>query len=783
MVVVCSRRRETGCKKVPDICEWNGTACVPKALPAPAPAPPAPPAPPPGLPLWDIAWVNDAGTVQELWAYLCYAVAKVARANGSKSCTVRSGELAKDIRPGKSYAVSEKIIRVNVEKDARAALQRLTRDMPRAMPSLELSCPDEWGLSPLVESILTKGQAMDVTPDGDTKPTVKNPCGGGNTDAPLQEMYFVRECMKTKQQVKAYANDTCVVIAVLDTNRSQLAKLLLTPVVVGGTAAQWEDAAKRHRLKLFSPATYASVAPKDISRAGKQSRYYSPSEIRRAYVSTQGSGELNMSLIYYMREREEVAPDIFQRAVTLMDEYLKMANARAFAPLDKDVVVYHGTSQLIHSTLSNTGVIETFFSTTRDISIAREYAGRFQGVIYMLHLPAGFPLINFNDGLRQVLLPPGVSYKITRTHVHQGYTYVFADVQPYHLPNLHLYRQVFAAPCPLPSKIKYPKRHASPLLFAMPPKKRVTGINPGGSSVFYQTTVKGVEYYLKDIVKRNNRIRANASDTQVFKRVLNEVVAGRIYEDVYGLKTIPMQVCINRGELQGASRFLLTSKKTTVLYSSLDPSRYADMLSGFLVDCVMANWDVYNNDNIGVLARGGVIRTDVGGSLLFRGLGDEHMQFRPGVTPNEHATISNQTSFAQLLKRATKHKNQIAPRMRALMEGVDSGLEEGVHRVVERVYTDLVKPIKQTALRDRYMAMLSNIADTVVYRHRYYMSHMDEVIESVTKRVMRGGDAPDPSLPPIADPVATTSVHEHEQRLQELVELSQRCSIRPKEKI
>lgn len=58
----------------------------------------------------------------------------------------------------------------------------------------------------------------------------------------------------------------------------------------------------------------------------------------------------------------------------------------------------------------------------------------------------------------------------------------------------------------------------------------------------------------------------------------------------------------------------------------------------FIVDCIMANWDVFNNNNIGIHNKK-VIRTDVGGALYYRGRGDRKYDFNLDV-PTEHISKS-----------------------------------------------------------------------------------------------------------------------------------------------
>ena len=272
------------------------------------------------------------------------------------------------------------------------------------------------------------------------------------------------------------------------------------------------------------------------------------------------------------------------------------------------------------------------------------------------------------------------------------------------------------------------KKHDPRVFLQIPNTTTLSHVTAIGSSQFFTTIVKGTKYFVKNIVKRSNKVLANTSPNQVFKRILNEVLAAHVYEKVYGLHTLDMRIIdnINGSVLENAPDFLIGSKYEDINYKCTQQQEY-EALAGLLVDCIMGNWDVHNNNNFGVL-RGEIIRTDVGGCLAYRGLGDENLQFVVGLPPKAHIFISAQKGFKALMKRKppAKVKKMMVDKLIQADKTFPAKLAE-----VKSVFKDVLADIADKSLRDKYVSFVATILDVISYRHKYYMDHCEDVLESM----------------------------------------------------
>lgn len=238
-----------------------------------------------------------------------------------------------------------------------------------------------------------------------------------------------------------------------------------------------------------------------------------------------------MHLMLY--ENERLHKDIQERIIHLLNEF-KMLSTRTDL-FNTSYIVYHGTTQVIHNTRQF--ITTSFLSTTRSFLIAKGYGN----TNYAITIPKQFPAINLYDHLDQIILPIGTTIKIDDTIPNMS-----SNIIGCHVTNdpviLDTFINIFENPCTNDNNVtlNYLKQ-PSPLLEKFPngqefkPDTKITTV---GSSIFFTATVAKTVFIIKDIVKRNNPVRVLASDNQVFKRVLNEVIASRIYSQVYGLSTM-----------------------------------------------------------------------------------------------------------------------------------------------------------------------------------------------------------------------------------------------------
>lgn len=131
------------------------------------------------------------------------------------------------------------------------------------------------------------------------------------------------------------------------------------------------------------------------------------------------------------------------------------------------------------------------------------------------------------------------------------------------------------------------------------------GSNPGGVHVDKAT---GKSYYIKS--------SAVAEPVPVLK---NEYLANRMYRQA-GMAVFDQRLVIDKeGRVTGVGSEMVDG------LTHVAPEELAadtEFLRGFAMDAWLANWDVLASGNVMRAANGQIVRTDVGGSLLFRAKGE-----------------------------------------------------------------------------------------------------------------------------------------------------------------
>lgn len=119
------------------------------------------------------------------------------------------------------------------------------------------------------------------------------------------------------------------------------------------------------------------------------------------------------------------------------------------------------------------------------------------------------------------------------------------------------------------------------------------------------------------------------------EHVKSEYMANQLY-DLLGLRVPDFELYDDGGDIVMLSKFIPITTVPT-------PQDYAEMSKGFAVDALLANWDVYQNDNCLIDSAGRVVRVDNGGALDYRAQGskknfgsqvldwDSMMKYNPSV--------------------------------------------------------------------------------------------------------------------------------------------------------
>lgn len=111
---------------------------------------------------------------------------------------------------------------------------------------------------------------------------------------------------------------------------------------------------------------------------------------------------------------------------------------------------------------------------------------------------------------------------------------------------------------------------------------------------------KGNQYVMKRGGTSNSHVR-------------NEYYANQLY-DVLGVRVPDYELYDDNGEAVLLSKFIPQTRIPNA-------SDYDQMAKHFVIDALLANWDIYQNDNCLIDAAGRVIRVDNGGSMSYRAQG------------------------------------------------------------------------------------------------------------------------------------------------------------------
>ena len=171
------------------------------------------------------------------------------------------------------------------------------------------------------------------------------------------------------------------------------------------------------------------------------------------------------------------------------------------------------------------------------------------------------------------------------------------------------------------------------------------------------------------------------------EHVKSEYMANQLY-DLLGLRVPDFELYEENGESILLSKFI----PMTHMPSAKD---YDEMAKGFAVDALLANWDIYQNDNCLIDSAGRVIRVDNGGSLEYRAQGS-NKTFGKSVTdfnsmlnynPSVLGNLSLQDKVNQLDELLKKRDDVIG----FLFESNSNliGVFDGRFKDLERIKNDL----------------------------------------------------------------------------------------------
>ena len=119
---------------------------------------------------------------------------------------------------------------------------------------------------------------------------------------------------------------------------------------------------------------------------------------------------------------------------------------------------------------------------------------------------------------------------------------------------------------------------------------------------------------LVEDAKGNQYVMKKGTNTSS-DHVRTEYLTNQLY-DLLGLRVPDFELYEENGEAVMLSKYIPMTKVPSA-------NNYDDMAKGFVIDALLANWDVYQNDNCLVDSAGRIVRVDNGGALNYRAQGSK----------------------------------------------------------------------------------------------------------------------------------------------------------------
>ena len=187
-----------------------------------------------------------------------------------------------------------------------------------------------------------------------------------------------------------------------------------------------------------------------------------------------------------------------------------------------------------------------------------------------------------------------------------------------------------------------------------------------------------------------------------------------IYTEVYGVMALRMHLFVDDVD----NTYMVASKWVDLKEVG------QEMLKGmvgakepFLVDCILANWDVGKEGNIACVDVKGqlkVARIDMGGCLMYRAMGAPR-DFLNAVEPNEHVTFLQEGMVSQWLFEGVHWSDALGVLKRARLDKLDA-----IVAVLADVLQEGGVPVRDQLLAQTVLSCV----DTVRERHRWYMENL-----------------------------------------------------------
>ena len=265
--------------------------------------------------------------------------------------------------------------------------------------------------------------------------------------------------------------------------------------------------------------------------------------------------------------------------------------------------------------------------------------------------------------------------------------------------------------------------------------EEVVPVKTQGTSDFYKAIYHKTPFFLKNVIKNRPGKRTNEFGVWDIELATNELLASLLYLQVFRTPTIRLYIVYN--DLRDATYrlYLIASRIEEIddcsvssrLCKSLYSNRVPGTMEPFLVDCVMANWDVGWKGNTVVHKRTGkAVRLDVGGALLYRALGGPR---KFSKVPREHLTFFDPDNVSARLF-STIRPDQIKEAFRFLRRADLTQLDQ----IKAQILNEYKEYLSEKDLR-KAKEVIRAALPIVKARTKYYLTHSKEIQDEMESEI------------------------------------------------
>lgn len=265
-------------------------------------------------------------------------------------------------------------------------------------------------------------------------------------------------------------------------------------------------------------------------------------------------------------------------------------------------------------------------------------------------------------------------------------------------------------------------------------------ISTQGTSKIYTGSLGGHTYFIKEVVKYvPEKSRVNKYGVYDIQLAVNELIASLIYRDVYKVDAIELFLVVNDVPNSPLQKYVLASKKIDI--DTCEPitqdcqdlleNKIPGALEPFLVDCILANWDVGSRGNVGiVLSRKTkkAFRIDVGGGILYRALGAPRTEFGPIPSEHKQFFIPSNKGY-KLFKKLTK--TQLKDMYNILKKVQDSHFDTIISNIKKEL--SILNIPKDDIVRVKKVLSAISI---IKQRHDWYLENESQVVSFLESKVL-----------------------------------------------